>query len=171
MTTLVATPGAADANSYTDRAEADEYLLNDRLHASAWDTLDDSAKDAALMWATRELERLDYVGYRVTETQALKWPRSEAYLDGRLLANDEVPKQMKDATAEMAFWLSQGDRSAPSSGEQFQELGVGPITLKFRDPAGRGGILDAMPDTVRGLIGGLTTSGTGTGINHGVLRR
>jgi hypothetical protein len=75
MPTLVATAGSASANSFATVSEGDTYC-DTRLNASAWTgETDDDEKARALIEATRELNVLTYVGYTVTETQALVWPR------------------------------------------------------------------------------------------------
>ena len=69
--TLVATPGASNANSYTTVAEATAYFES-RLYRSTWENADPADQTVALIWATRVLdEQIDWLGTKVSTTQAL----------------------------------------------------------------------------------------------------
>lgn len=101
---LVTTPGAVDANAYASLAFVDAY------HAERGNTAwagDDALKEAAIVRATFALDgkyRELYVGTKATPTQALAWPRSEAYdSDGFALPDDELPINLQRATAEAAL--------------------------------------------------------------------
>ena len=75
MATLQADPNLAGFNCYCTRAEANEYLVERRLFAlSTWEAV--TNKDAALMWATRELDRLNWAGTRATSANRHEWPRA-----------------------------------------------------------------------------------------------
>lgn len=65
----------------------------------------DSAIDAALLIATEYLDdNFDFVGFRVDEDQANKWPRTSAYnSEGILLDQVNVPNKVKNATCELAY--------------------------------------------------------------------
>lgn len=159
-TEIIATAGDPNANSYATVAEADQFLLEERLGASAWDSVN---KTAALIMATQQIERLDLVGSPTSSDQALHFPASGTYSDGSSLDQNEIPTGILRATCELAFWLSQGDRTAVPGGETLQKLKVGPLALDFNDPAGSGGILDQMPDIVRGHLKNLTNLPLGAG--------
>lgn len=110
--TIVATAGAANANSFVTADEMTTYCEG-RLNASAWSATD--AQLPALVEATRDLSALRYIGTRVTGTQALSWPRADAVnpdspaidtVSGDTLtdyAEDEIPQRVKDATCELAL--------------------------------------------------------------------
>lgn len=66
--------GLADANTYVASADADAYFLA-RANAT-WASATADAKAAALIQATQYLDtRYTFKGERLTETQALEWPR------------------------------------------------------------------------------------------------
>jgi hypothetical protein len=114
MPTIIATPGATNANSYCTMAEADAYH-EAHLYASTWDDAEDDNKIAALIWATRLLdEQVDWKGYITSMTQALRWPRSSVPdRDGRFYFDPTtIPTFLKNATAELARHLLTGDRTA-----------------------------------------------------------
>src|SRR5688500_3618315 len=98
--TLIATPGAANANSYCTIAEANAYH-EAHLYAEAWTEGDDEKRIPALIWATRLLdEQMQWRGYPSTLEQALRWPRSWVPdRDGQVfIDNAIVPTFLKHAT-------------------------------------------------------------------------
>lgn len=147
MVTLQADPTLAGFNAYCTRAFANEFLLEKRLFAlTGWEAV--TNKDAAIMWATRELDRLDYAGYRTANGQAHEFPRSGI----EDLGSNTIPVQLQEATAELAYYLAQSDRSAPTTQETFEGIKAGPIELKFRESATSRELISEMPDTVVGLL-------------------
>lgn len=98
--------GLAAANAYVSVADADAYFA-DRGDPTAWSGATDPAKQAAIVKATDYIEKRfghRFVGTKGSSTQALSWPRDNAYdRDGFLLADDEVPTKVANATAEYAL--------------------------------------------------------------------
>lgn len=153
--TFNTTVGDAAANSYATVDEADDYLTQARLHVDeTWTSLTADRKEAALMWAAREVDLFEFIGCLVDPaTQALQWPRSGAYTsDGRTVAEDEIPEVVKNAQAELAYFLVQADPSGIPAGEQFEKVKVGPIEIELKDQAGGGEILDQAPPDVRAML-------------------
>jgi hypothetical protein len=152
--TFNTTVGDPAANSYATVAEADDYLTQARLHVSTgWTELTNNQKEAALMWATREVDLYEYVGTLLATDQALQWPRLNAYThDGRLVAEDAIPQAVKDAQAELAYFLAQADPAGVPAGEEFEKVKVGPIEVSFKDRAGSGEILEQAPPDVRAML-------------------
>ena len=72
-----ATVGNASANSYVTLSEANAIveglILDDDV--SAWDGSNTDNKNRALYTATIRIDRERFIGARVTNTQALQWPR------------------------------------------------------------------------------------------------
>jgi hypothetical protein len=104
--TIVATAGAADANSFVTLAEAESYILG-RLNVSLWDAATDDTKNRALVEATHELNALYWIGKRASSTQSLAWPRDWAVdpddPNGDYYAATEIPARLKWATEELAL--------------------------------------------------------------------
>lgn len=104
--TIDATVGGASANSHVTLAEADAYM-EARLNSTTWDDATADTKNRALVEATRELTVLPWAGLRVTDTQALSWPRDwvtnpdDPNYD--YYANNVIPRRISDATCELAF--------------------------------------------------------------------
>jgi len=108
--TIVATVGAATANSYVDVAACTAYMAG-RLNADAWTDADDPT--AALVEACRELQTLPWAGARADGTQCLAWPRQwvidpdtpvwDPAADYPYYADDVIPQRVKDAQCEWAL--------------------------------------------------------------------
>lgn len=110
--TLDTTIGGASSNAYCTLAEAESYM-EARLHKANWTAATDADKNAAIAWATRILdEELDWDGTVLSDSQALRWPRTGVYTrDGYLISSGSIPTFMKNATAEFAFKLVEEDRT------------------------------------------------------------
>jgi hypothetical protein len=133
MATLVATVGAANANSYLTNAEA-EVLLEQTPVYSVWDTKNPTEQDNALMEATRLLdEYVDWNGKIAGDTQALRWPRSEVTdPDGRAVLSTVVPTAIKTATALFAAELLSTDRQLERDDTGIRSVGVaGAVSVTF----------------------------------------
>lgn len=164
MTTIVATVGASNANSYVDLAFADAYF-DARLGSSTWtDQSDDDVKASALIQATMVLDSLyDWNGWLATDTQALRWPRDGALnydqafgpnsmydFDNTLTAyfeNTVVPLQVKRAVCELAISLLD---ASGFTGEvnTLDTVRVGPIRVDFSKTTSE----RSLPNTVIGFL-------------------
>jgi hypothetical protein len=129
-----ATVKGTSSNSYQTRATADSYLKNERLFISAWTDAAGSSKDAALIWATFILEiAIDYDGTPTTATQKLRLPRSGLVdADGDTIDMDTIPVLAEKASAELALYLLQRDRTAESEliGKAIKKAKVGPLEVE-----------------------------------------
>lgn len=132
MPTIDATVGGANANSYVDVTFAAAYF-DDRLHSSVWSNASNDDRDRSLIMATREIDtRIAWDGYKVTETQALDWPRSGLYDDNRdYVDEDTLPIELKNAVCEYALVLLGTDTLAPQE-TGLESLVVDVIELKFK---------------------------------------
>jgi len=161
---LIATAGAADANSYADIASADAYHES-HVYASTWNSATNVSKAQALVWATRLLDTyFEWGGLLASQSQALRWPRVSALdRDGRLLSGSTIPTDLANATAEFARGLLASDRTAePSSeGGEIKELKVGPIDITYVE--GTSTTAPVVPATVVAMLRHLGTYRSGTG--------
>jgi hypothetical protein len=111
--------GVSNANSYLSVADADTYHS---IHSAstAWNGAENAAKEAALRLATQYLDvKYDtrYRGIKTNVQQALCWPRLiGGYLTNIYYGRDDyyyapnvIPQRLKDACAELALKVIQGD--------------------------------------------------------------
>lgn len=116
MPTLIATPGAADANSF---ATADEYqaYASTRLHLPVGVTLSGPLtedEERALLDAARDLDALPWPGVAVDSVQRLTWPRYSVsfepvapwladFPDAFYYGGAAIPRRLKEAQIERAL--------------------------------------------------------------------
>lgn len=102
--TIVATVGSASANSYLTVAEGND-ISNNCLGTFPWQTATDDNKARALINATRYLNELRFIGEKVTKTQALLWPRTDAECGDYSFSTTEIPGPVKMACFDIADTL------------------------------------------------------------------
>lgn len=129
--------GLPNSNSYADVAYADAYFAGHPYYAEAWDDLTSPQKENLLIAASYYIDsEFEWHGYRVSETQAMDWPR-------QWIVNPDpvgtlyyfptgVPDRVRRATCEQARFMSLGDATVSSSGgDGISELKIDVIELKF----------------------------------------
>ncbi|MCP4493127.1 MAG: hypothetical protein GY820_38385 [Gammaproteobacteria bacterium] len=92
------------ANSYTTDAELVAYAAARGYTIPATE----AERDILQIKSMDYLASLEssYKGVRVTDSQALSFPRTGVDLNGYLLASDEIPQDLKNAQMELAFQVS-----------------------------------------------------------------
>ncbi len=114
--------GLANANTFANQATA-LAILEATPFASAWTGVASGTKDQCLAEASAWLSRQMWDGVATTETQALAFPRTWLQTpDGYTIASDTVPTFVLQATARLAFWLSQ------QAASPFADTGLAPGT-------------------------------------------
>jgi len=151
--TLVATPGAANANSYCDEAFATAYH-EAHPYGATWTDGDAETKKACLITATRLLdEQFDWFGRVVNDTQRLLWPRDGVYdLNGYEIDDEVIPEKLQQATAELARLLLASDRTADNDAEAqgIKRVKAGSVEVEFDNPQSK-----TIPDAVVAMVGHL----------------
>lgn len=152
VSTLVATAGASNANTYCTLAVANQYHEDRAPQDSNWSAADDDDKNRALLRATELLDVLfEWTGCVVDYDQALLWPRNGMWdRNGDYIESDVIPEELQRATAEFAGQLLAADRVADSDIEtnKVKAFRVGPISFQFGD----GVEAKAVPDAVFYMI-------------------
>jgi hypothetical protein len=171
---IIATAGAANANSFVTLAEANAYI-DGRLNASSWTDASTDTKNRALVEATRDISDLTYVGTRVDLTQALAWPREYALnpdapeflergeISELYYAETVIPQRVKDATCELAAqYVKAGttDLAAVDALANVTNETVGPLSTSW-GPGGKPQGLARFPRVV-GRLAPLLAAGLGT---------
>ena len=104
MPIIDATPiGTATNNSYVTEAEADAYWAT-QLY-DTWTAQTAEQKQRALISATDRIDKENFYGSLVANTQRLEFPRTGLDdIDGRDI-NSIIPRQVKEATFELAKYM------------------------------------------------------------------
>lgn len=129
--------GLANATSYVSVVEADDYYTIDPAASALWATKTNTEKQYALAWATRYLDqKTTWKGNPVKPAQALRWPRTGVYdRDRRLIQDDEIPEQVKEATFELTKFLLQNDPTPGQDVDNIQRVVVDVIEIEFQEGA------------------------------------
>lgn len=178
--TVVATVGAADANSYLTVAAADT-IANTMISTLKWNTVPPLDKSRALITATRYIDQLEWIGERTSTTQKLAWPRTEAACGEKSYASNIIPPEIEYATFDLADALLNDATLFNSPNAALGELipgipnadlksaRVDVLAVEFKD-TGSGGptvknALTVLPHLV-GILGCLTTTGLNTSVGQ-----
>jgi len=168
--TLVATPGATNANSYCTRAEADAYF-EASVYSAAWTAASSAQKDAALVNATRLIDELyTWKEWPTGPTQALQWPRTGLmdYLGLSFIGDAEIPPKLKEATAELAQDVLEADSAEVLQQVQqgLTSMTAGPVSFAFKESFSVKVIADSVTSKIPSWWGRLR----GAGLVQPVLR-
>lgn len=176
--TITATVGSATANSYQTLADAQAIIdgLIEDDDITAWASATTDQKNRALFTATVRIDRERFLGARVTDTQALQWPRTgvrkpdtyiNTYATGfpfristDYFTDTEVPDQVKKAQAILAVYLNNNKDGLGLSGlEDYKNVKLGSIeaTPNFYGAVGA----DRVPPLFERYFTGLRISGPG----------
>lgn len=122
--------GLSNANTYATQVEATAYH-DAHLYGTDWSGASTGDKDKALAMATRLLDdNFIWNGRKFTDTQALEWPRYQMQdRNGHFFDSTTIPARLKNATAELARWLIQGDRTAETDDLGFKRIKAGPLEI------------------------------------------
>lgn len=180
--TIVATAGAADANSYITVAAADS-IADGMVGTLAWSSASADNKAKALVTATNGLETLSWVGSRATTTQALAWPRADASCGDKTPSTTAIPREVELATFDLANALLSDPtllRNSPTTSalvtgvpnRDLKRLKLDVMELEWNTNVGNSTTKAVTPLTVlphlATILGCLTTSSTGGGIGGAV---
>jgi len=176
---IVATAGAANANSYLTLADADALVDAMVLSsdASEWANGDADSRNRALAAAAQRLDRERFLGARATDTQALQWPRtgvrkpdtySSRYSTGfpftitaDYYTDTEIPDQIQRAQVELAIYLNKNKDGISLSGlEDYKSVSIGSISVTPNLTSGAIGA-DRVPPMYERLLTGIRISGPG----------
>lgn len=152
--------GLPDATSYVSVADADDILSVNPHIAEDWGALSETEKEQLLSWASRYLDmKAIWKGERAVETSALRWPRSGVVdRDEIELPDNEIPQQLRIATAEMARFLMLDDRASERSQDAISELKVDVVEIVFAKDYRLPPVPMVMHDLLKGLTRGISGS-------------
>lgn len=127
-----ASVGGVASNCYVTVEQALAFFAGE-LGASAFVDATLATQQTALRTATSWLDRLDWIGYRSTRTQRLKWPRAiPVEIDEQIVRLDEIPPRLVRATCRLALRLLQApDVLEPLAPDIVTRERVGPIETEY----------------------------------------
>ena len=143
------------ANTYAALAEADAWLGARGFASWPQPSVDQeiiARKEAALIRATDYLNGLGWNGKKAAEGRIMAWPRLEALdADGRPIASNAVPPQVKAATCYLAGQIYNGVEAQPvlERGGRIASESVGGLSTSFFDDAPGRDVFSALADLAR----------------------
>ena len=146
--------GVVGANSYVSLAYADEYFSAHPFYSDQWSDLNLNQRHHLLIFATTQINNLfNWYGFRSYNEQVLDWPRQRVwYAQQRdYYASNAIPSALKQATCEMAYFLSKGDVFGDSSSEGLESLKIDVIELNFGNSKRKAPVPAAALTLLRGL--------------------
>ena len=176
--TIHTTVGSSIANSYISLQEAQDIIdgLIEDDDAVAWASSTTYQKNRALFTATQRIDRERFLGARVTDTQALQWPRTgvrkpDTYINTYSVGfpfrittdyytDTEVPDQVKKAQAVLSVYLNNNKDGLGLSGlEDYKRVKLGNLEA---EPNFYGSVgADRVPPLFERYFTGLRISGPG----------
>jgi hypothetical protein len=151
MPTVIATPGAPDANSFITVARGDT-IADERLYATNWSAeTDEDQKARAVIMATSEIAKECWKGIGASSTQSLPFPRT-GLLDrnGYVVSSSTIPSDIELATFILADLLLGSNVTIESdpSVQGITKIKAGSVELGFKD------VIEykSIPEHVRRLI-------------------
>jgi hypothetical protein len=177
--TIIATPNAADANSYLTLADAQAIVDGFVQDADVqhWGSGNTDSRNRALFTATQRLDRERFLGARATDTQSLQWPRTgvrkpDTYINTYAVGfpfrittdyftDTEIPTQIQYAQAVLAVFLHNNTDALGLSGlEDYKNVKIG--SLDVTPNVGYGAVgADKVPPLMERYLTGLRISGPG----------
>lgn len=127
------TIGGLNANSYLSLVRM-ATLAETMPHMAEWLTDAEINRSQLLVHATRLLDRWFIpAGERVSESQALKWPRKHVINaeTGRLLSHESIPSFVEMATAEWAWALRENPDPSEGVGYGLKRLETPSYRMEF----------------------------------------
>ena len=176
---IVATPNAANANSYLTLADAQAIIdgFVEDADIQHWGSGNTDSRNRALFTATQRLDRERFLGARATDTQALQWPRTgvrrpDTYINTYAVGfpfristdyfdDTEIPIQIKYAQTVLAVFLHNNTDALGLSGlEDYKNVKIGSIDVTPNNGYGAVGA-DKVPPLMERYLTGLRISGPG----------
>ena len=167
MPTVIATPGASDANSYVTVAEADAYFA-DSYGRGKWATSAQADREALVISASRSLDQyINWSGQRATSTQSMEWPRKGTFdRAGNLIPDTIIPSQVKYATYELAYYMLDTGGALSFSDQTVDMVKLGSIEVEFTPHSTDVGIPSFIEEMLANLGTGVVAGANTVGMSR-----
>ena len=156
--------GLASANSYGSVSEMDDYAAVDVNYAASWAAFDSDEKEKRLAWASRVLDqKTSWRGTKAVAESGLRWPRYGVYdRDGNLIADNVVPVQVKQATFELAKFMTATDITTSQEADFIKRIELDVVQIDFQDNTAQPNTPSMLNDILSGLgsFGGCGAGGS-----------
>lgn len=120
----------------------------------------------ALVEATRVIERLDWAGARVSEAQALDWPRTGVTLpDGTAVSSASIPQAIIDAAYELALagLADSAIFTTTTTEDKIKRVEAKGVEVEWFGPRDGGRLPGRAAELLAPYLAGVSSSGVGAG--------
>ena len=154
---LIATVGAANANSYPTVPFAANYFAN-RAYGAAWEAVADP--ELLLMTASQMIDwYITPAGLKATDAQSMNFPRIGIYTEnGNEMDSTVLPNCLLVGTCELAFVLKDKDRTVANPLNGLAEVRAGGLSIRT-DSSANAGKEHAIPENVQKILAPVTQKG------------
>lgn len=121
------------ANSYVTVAELDAFALLRGVTLPATE----ADREVLLIQGTDYTEGFwnRFQGLTTNENQALQFPRTSVYVNGRVVASDAIPQNLKNAQMQAAIEQNSAELT-PATGQNIKKEKVDVIEIEYQDGDG-----------------------------------
>lgn len=125
--------GSQGYYTYISESDAEAYMLG-AFHAHPiWDNQSITAKNQAIITASRVLDRQRWKGTQTDPNEPLQWPRTGTGIAAVDANPTVIPAKICDACAEMALALVQGSdlQNVQNQSQKTQSLTAGSVSVSY----------------------------------------
>jgi len=137
--------GSATANSYVSEADCTTYATDRGI------TITGTVADL-LIQAMDYIESKNFIGDKLTEAQALQWPRYGVYIDRFYVDSDTIPQLLIDALCEVAISIDGGTNPLSTLGRETIREKVDVIEVEYSKSASSSSYLTAAETKLDKLV-------------------
>lgn len=154
------------ANSYVSVSDATDIIDVNIHQSTAWNALSTTQQEYLLIWATRSLDAyVDWEGTKTDADSALRWPRTGVTdRDGNAVGINEIPEQLKQATALLASSLRATDRSGEQGRDGVRRVKADVVEIELDENYRIGMLTDDLAFLLKGL--GIVNTGSSLGFGQ-----
>ena len=142
------------ADSYIAAAEYSAWADKRFTSARATAPDDEAATDALIYRATDYFESQNFKGSQVYDDQPMQWPRSGVYIDGKSIASDEIPKEVKLSIYELTYAQETGNGALNAVGRAEKRTKVDVIEVEYMDNAASSTLTPSTSLAMKKLVAG-----------------
>lgn len=135
------------ANSYGDTEGLIAYALARGI------VISEATAEKHLIVGMDWFEAQPFPGTKTSETQPLQFPREDFYIDGYLIADDEIPNLVVECEYEAAIADAQGNSQIATQSRVVKRVQVGTISKEYADNSPSRAIPTALYNKFQRLMG------------------
>ena len=150
-----------------------EYFYGSLQHSAAWTAASSATQAAALVSATRLLDRQRWAGEKTSDAQALAWPRTGVTdAEGNAVDSAEIPTKVIQACYEVAAQMvaDAAFENSSSASSNIKSVNSGSVGVAYFAPESKGRFPTVIAELCSEfLLGSTFDAGATDGLSGGSL--